>query len=209
MQKHRPAQPNEFAIPILQVYPGRDITNIVESSHYQKIGGWCRQGSMNAAKCKGAQRWIKPFRCLGKYSPFGHSPSCCGGCSHNQTQTIHLMRFCARASAFLYYRRQRDHSSRTRCSCRRAASSITFTIRRVAGRSAAGIRPDRLHARSAACRCAALPCCCRVAFLCSRALSLYAAPSTSKVSDKIRGSGVFFPNVLNRGRGGRGRAACR
>uniref|UniRef100_A0A182Q397 E1 domain-containing protein n=1 Tax=Anopheles farauti TaxID=69004 RepID=A0A182Q397_9DIPT len=46
------------------VYPGRDITNIVESSHYQKIGGWCRQGALNAAKCKGAQRWIKPFRCL-------------------------------------------------------------------------------------------------------------------------------------------------
>lgn len=50
----------------IQVYPGRDITNIVESSHYQKIGGWCRQGSVNAAKCKGAQRWIKPFRCLGE-----------------------------------------------------------------------------------------------------------------------------------------------
>ncbi|CAO1440032.1 unnamed protein product, partial [Diamesa tonsa] len=47
-----------------KVYPGRDITNIVESSHYQKIGGWCRQGSTNSAKCKGAQRWIKPFRCL-------------------------------------------------------------------------------------------------------------------------------------------------
>ncbi|KAI9588956.1 hypothetical protein GQX74_007125 [Glossina fuscipes] len=26
-----------------QAYPNRDITNIVESSHYQKIGGWCRQ----------------------------------------------------------------------------------------------------------------------------------------------------------------------
>ncbi|EAT42567.1 AAEL005895-PA [Aedes aegypti] len=48
----------------IQVYPGRDITNIVESSHYQKIGGWCRQGALNSAKCKGAQRWIKPFRCL-------------------------------------------------------------------------------------------------------------------------------------------------
>ncbi|XP_055635435.1 amyloid-beta-like protein isoform X2 [Toxorhynchites rutilus septentrionalis] len=50
-----------------KVYPGRDITNIVESSHYQKIGGWCRQGVLNAAKCKGAQRWIKPFRCLGPF----------------------------------------------------------------------------------------------------------------------------------------------
>ncbi|KAG5673791.1 hypothetical protein PVAND_003810 [Polypedilum vanderplanki] len=47
-----------------KVYPGRDITNIVESSHYQKIGGWCRQGATNLGKCKGAQRWIKPFRCL-------------------------------------------------------------------------------------------------------------------------------------------------
>lgn len=49
-----------------QAYPNRDITNIVESSHYQKIGGWCRQGALNANKCKGAHRWIKPFRCLGK-----------------------------------------------------------------------------------------------------------------------------------------------
>lgn len=55
-----------FRFYLLQVYPGRDITNIVESSHYQKIGGWCRQGALNSAKCKGAQRWIKPFRCLGK-----------------------------------------------------------------------------------------------------------------------------------------------
>lgn len=47
-----------------KVYPSRDITNIVESSHYQKIGGWCRQGAMNSAKCKGVHRWIKPFRCL-------------------------------------------------------------------------------------------------------------------------------------------------
>ncbi|XP_017024199.1 amyloid-beta-like protein isoform X5 [Drosophila kikkawai] len=47
-----------------KAYPSRDITNIVESSHYQKIGGWCRQGALNAAKCKGSHRWIKPFRCL-------------------------------------------------------------------------------------------------------------------------------------------------
>ncbi|XP_017109076.2 amyloid-beta-like protein isoform X9 [Drosophila bipectinata] len=47
-----------------KAYPTRDITNIVESSHYQKIGGWCRQGALNAAKCKGSHRWIKPFRCL-------------------------------------------------------------------------------------------------------------------------------------------------
>lgn len=59
---------NHFPFISLQVYPGRDITNIVESSHYQKIGGWCRQGALNSAKCKGAQRWVKPFRCLGKWS---------------------------------------------------------------------------------------------------------------------------------------------
>ncbi|XP_037935328.1 amyloid-beta-like protein [Teleopsis dalmanni] len=47
-----------------KAYPNRDITNIVESSHYQKIGGWCRQGALNSAKCKGVHRWIKPFRCL-------------------------------------------------------------------------------------------------------------------------------------------------
>nr|NP_001245449.1 beta amyloid protein precursor-like, isoform C [Drosophila melanogaster]AFH07165.1 beta amyloid protein precursor-like, isoform C [Drosophila melanogaster] len=51
----------------VQAYPNRDITNIVESSHYQKIGGWCRQGALNAAKCKGSHRWIKPFRCLGPF----------------------------------------------------------------------------------------------------------------------------------------------
>lgn len=57
-----------FFVDLLQAYPNRDITNIVESSHYQKIGGWCRQGALNANKCKGAHRWIKPFRCLGKFS---------------------------------------------------------------------------------------------------------------------------------------------
>ncbi|XP_057663566.1 amyloid-beta-like protein isoform X1 [Diorhabda carinulata] len=50
-----------------KVYPKRDITNIVESSHYLKIGSWCRAGSSSAAqtrgKCKTA-RWVKPFRCL-------------------------------------------------------------------------------------------------------------------------------------------------
>lgn len=50
----------------VKVYPNRDITNIVESSHYQKIGGWCRQGALHTSKCKGSHRWIKPFRCLGE-----------------------------------------------------------------------------------------------------------------------------------------------
>lgn len=65
--KHKFSFNNLFFSFFFQVYPGRDITNIVESSHYQKIGGWCRQGTTNTAKCKGAQRWIKPFRCLGEF----------------------------------------------------------------------------------------------------------------------------------------------
>ncbi|XP_022912595.1 amyloid-beta-like protein [Onthophagus taurus] len=50
-----------------KMYPKRDITNIVESSHYLKIGSWCRvgstSGSQSRGKCKTA-RWVKPFRCL-------------------------------------------------------------------------------------------------------------------------------------------------
>ncbi|XP_018326390.2 amyloid-beta-like protein [Agrilus planipennis] len=50
-----------------KAYPKRDITNIVESSHYLRITGWCRSGSSTGAqgrgKCKTA-RWVKPFRCL-------------------------------------------------------------------------------------------------------------------------------------------------
>merc|ERR1719367_494453 len=45
-----------------KVYPERDITNIVESSHYVKIGSWCKLGKK---KCRsGTQQWVKPFRCL-------------------------------------------------------------------------------------------------------------------------------------------------
>ena len=47
----------------MQVYPDKDINNIVESNHYTKIGGWCKLGR---TKCRGAARWVKPFRCLGK-----------------------------------------------------------------------------------------------------------------------------------------------
>lgn len=43
-----------------QVYPERDITNIVESSHYYKVPNFCRVGH---SKCK-ASAWVKPFRCL-------------------------------------------------------------------------------------------------------------------------------------------------
>ena len=47
---------------IFQVYPDKDINNIVESNHYTKISGWCKLGR---TKCKGPARWVKPYRCLG------------------------------------------------------------------------------------------------------------------------------------------------
>ena len=47
-----------------KVYPDKDINNIVESNHYTKIGNWCKLGRK---KCKGPSRWIKPYRCLGKW----------------------------------------------------------------------------------------------------------------------------------------------
>jgi amyloid beta A4 protein len=47
----------------LQVYPDKDMNNIVESNHYMKIGNWCKLGRK---KCKSPARWVKPFRCLGK-----------------------------------------------------------------------------------------------------------------------------------------------
>lgn len=43
-----------------QVYPDRDITNIVESSHYYQVPNFCRIGH---SKCK-ASFWVKPYRCL-------------------------------------------------------------------------------------------------------------------------------------------------
>ena len=47
-----------------KVYPERDITNIVESSHYVKINNWCKLGMK---KCRtGSQQWVKPYRCLGE-----------------------------------------------------------------------------------------------------------------------------------------------
>ena len=45
----------------LQMYPDRDITNIVESSHYYQVPNFCKLGH---SKCK-ASFWVKPFRCLG------------------------------------------------------------------------------------------------------------------------------------------------
>ena len=48
-----------------KVYPERDITNIVESSHYVKVNNWCKLGQK---KCRsGSQQWVKPYRCLGRW----------------------------------------------------------------------------------------------------------------------------------------------
>ncbi|XP_014234357.1 amyloid-beta-like protein [Trichogramma pretiosum] len=43
-----------------KAYPKRDITNIVESTHYVRVTGWCKPGKN---KCK-LSRWVKPYRCL-------------------------------------------------------------------------------------------------------------------------------------------------
>ncbi|XP_012267087.2 amyloid-beta-like protein isoform X2 [Athalia rosae] len=43
-----------------QAYPNRDITNIVESTHYVRVSGWCKPGR---TKCK-LSRWVRPYRCL-------------------------------------------------------------------------------------------------------------------------------------------------
>ena len=52
-----------------KVYPERDITNIVESSHFVKINNWCKLGQK---KCRsGTQQWVKPYRCLGKFRRHG------------------------------------------------------------------------------------------------------------------------------------------
>lgn len=68
------------------------------------------------------------------------------------------------------------------CWCRRAACSITFTTRHVAGRSFDGTKPALPPARNVICKCAASQCCCRAAFHCSRASNSSAVQSTLKVS---------------------------
>lgn len=44
----------------LQVYPKKDIRNIVESNKYYRIDNWCKVGQN---KCK-SKHYVKPFRCL-------------------------------------------------------------------------------------------------------------------------------------------------
>lgn len=67
-------------------------------------------------------------------------------------------------------------------SCQKAAYSIIFTMRHVAGHSYDGIKLVRLPVKSAACKWEALPYCCHAASPCFRALNLYAVQSISKVS---------------------------
>lgn len=76
---------------------------------------------------------------------------------------------------------QKGHSNLMHCSYRKAAYSITYTMRHVAGHSSDGIKLVRLPVRIATCKCAALPCCCHAASHCSRALNSFAVQSISKV----------------------------
>lgn len=46
--------------PFFQVYPKKDIRNIVESNKYYRIESWCKVGQ---SKCK-SKHYVKPFRCL-------------------------------------------------------------------------------------------------------------------------------------------------
>ncbi|CAN7983012.1 unnamed protein product, partial [Ixodes hexagonus] len=45
-----------------KVYPKRDIRNIVESSRYYHVDGWCKVGQRGRS-CRGSH-WVKPYRCL-------------------------------------------------------------------------------------------------------------------------------------------------
>ncbi|KAH6931155.1 hypothetical protein HPB50_022512 [Hyalomma asiaticum] len=46
-----------------KVYPKRDIRNIVESSRYYRLDGWCKAGQ-RCSSGEGSVHWVKPYRCL-------------------------------------------------------------------------------------------------------------------------------------------------
>ncbi|KAF4523548.1 hypothetical protein B566_EDAN011996 [Ephemera danica] len=74
------------------VYPKRDITNIVEASHYLKVPNWCKVGQR---KCK-VSRWVKPYRCL--EGPFQSDAllvpeNCLFDHIHNQTKCWEFARW--------------------------------------------------------------------------------------------------------------------
>lgn len=45
------------------MYPKRDIRNIVESSRYYRLDGWCKAGQ-RCSTGEGSVHWVKPYRCL-------------------------------------------------------------------------------------------------------------------------------------------------
>lgn len=47
-----------------KVYPKRDIRNIVESSRYYRLEGWCKAGQRCSGGEGGSAHWVKPYRCL-------------------------------------------------------------------------------------------------------------------------------------------------
>ena len=77
---------------------------------------------------------------------------------------------------------QRVPSRATLCWSQRTVCSTTFTTRPSAGSLTAGMSQLRSLVRTATSPYAASPCCCLVAYLCSRESNLFAVPSTSKVS---------------------------
>ncbi|CAG0893974.1 unnamed protein product [Darwinula stevensoni] len=44
-----------------KVYPGKEVTNIVESTHFFRLDDWCK--ATKPKKCKWSH-WVKPYRCL-------------------------------------------------------------------------------------------------------------------------------------------------
>lgn len=83
--------------------------------------------------------------------------------------------------ATMWICRQKAHSNRTRCWCRRAVSSTTSTIRAVAGSSRGGTPQLGAPALSEGCDWGPSQCCCLAASACSLASSLFAAQSILKV----------------------------
>lgn len=99
----KPASCRKDKLEILEyckkVYPKRDITNIVEASHYQRISNWCRVGHK---KCKSSHyEWVKPYRCL--EGPFQSDAllvpeNCLFDHIHNQTKCWQFDRWNATAA---------------------------------------------------------------------------------------------------------------
>ena len=48
---------------INQLYPGQDITNVMESPEPVTVPNWCKAGQKN---CKHNQHTVYPYRCIGE-----------------------------------------------------------------------------------------------------------------------------------------------